>query len=253
VKITAWNIQNGGGNRIAGITESLAAVDADVCVLSEYTRGSSPRLASSLANHGYEYIAHTEPEGFWGGVLIASRTPLQPGSVNSCPSSDRWLHVVVEGSEVEICGAYIPNRERSDTEKAEYWEWLIEMGRGLLDRAVLVCGDFNTGLPNADYDGRALPSAELMQVMLDSGWVDVWRRDHPNDAQHSWWSAAGNGFRIDHAFASPSAARLCQQVHYVTEVNGRCVVHPSRAAHDCGLGPLSDHSMLVVELSTPGH
>jgi exonuclease III len=104
MKIAAWNIQNGGGNRIAGITEALADVGADVCVLSEYTRGSSGRLTSSLVDHGYEHIAHTEPEGFWGGVLIASRTALQVGPVDSCPSRDRWLHVLVEGSEVEICG-----------------------------------------------------------------------------------------------------------------------------------------------------
>ena len=167
---------------------------------------------------------------------------------------DRFgLHVFVEESEIEICGAYIPNRERSDIEKTEYWEWLVEIGQELLARPVIICGDFITGLLNADYVGRVLPGTELMKVMLDSPWVDVWCRDHPNDAERCWWSAAGNGFRIDHALASPAAALLCQEAHYVTEKNGRCMVHPSRAVHDCESGALSDHSMLVVEISTPRH
>jgi exonuclease III len=107
MKISVWNIQNGGGVRIAGITEALSLIGADVCVLSEYTRGSSARLISSLADHGYEHVVHTEPEGKWGGVLIACRSPLDL-AVDSCPSSDRWLRIAVEGLDVEICGAYIP-------------------------------------------------------------------------------------------------------------------------------------------------
>lgn len=104
-----------------------------MCACSASTHEASARLISSLADHGYEHVAHTEPDS--GGVLIASKTPLLIDVIDSCPSSDRWLHVAVEGFDVEICGAYIPNRERSRTENAEYWQWLIETGTGyLLDR-----------------------------------------------------------------------------------------------------------------------
>jgi exonuclease III len=61
MRIAAWNIQNGGGKRIEGISRALSDAQSDVCVLSEYTNASSQRLTMALQGRGYEHILHTEP------------------------------------------------------------------------------------------------------------------------------------------------------------------------------------------------
>jgi hypothetical protein len=51
MRVAAWNIQNGGGGRIGGISRALSDVQSDVCVLSEFTIASSQRLSSALKRH----------------------------------------------------------------------------------------------------------------------------------------------------------------------------------------------------------
>jgi exonuclease III len=248
MQVSAWNIQNGGGRRIEGIARALSESGSDVCVLSEYTNASSPRLIAALRSHGYEHVLHTEPENRWGGVLVASRFPLRVGDIAGCPSPDRWLHVVVEGCALQIGAAYIPNAERSHTEKSEYWKWLLGVGEKMVHRDAIICGDFNTGLPFEDENGKSLHCAEEMRQMLASQWTDLWRARHLKDRESSWWSNVGNGFRLDHAFGTTSIDSRCRSAEYLTVVNDQCVAHASRVHVDCEQKPLSDHSMLVVDL-----
>lgn len=248
MRIAVWNIQNGGGKRIGGISRALSDVGADVCVLSEYTNASSSRLTEALSGDGFGHILDTEPEGRWGGILVASRLPMTRGDVRDCPSPDRWLHVVIRTAELEIGAAYIPNAERCKTEKAEYWRWLLEIGPKLSSRSTMICGDFNTGLPLIDEDGMTLKCSGSMAHMLSSQWTDLWRMHHPGERESSWWSNAGNGFRLDHAFGSSTLVSRLRDASYVTEIGDQCVTHRSRKHEGCALKPLSDHSMLTLDV-----
>jgi exodeoxyribonuclease III len=247
MKVSAWNIQNGGGERIGGIARALFDAGTDVCVLSEYTNASSLRLIASLNSHGFEHVLHTQPEDRWGGVLVASRVPIRVGDIVDCPSPERWLHVIV-GNDLEIGAAYIPNAERSRIEKSEYWKWLLGAGDQLVQRDALICGDFNTGLPFVDEEGKTLLCSQEMSRMLDSQWTDLWRTSHPEERESSWWSNMGNGFRLDHAFGTNSIVKRCQSAEYITVINEQCIAHRSRAHEGCERKALSDHSMLVVDL-----
>jgi exonuclease III len=248
MRIAAWNIQNGGGKRIEGISRALSDAQSDVCVLSEYTNASSQRLTMALQGRGYEHILHTEPENRWGGILVASRLPMERGEIVDCPSPERWLHVVFESTGLEVGAAYIPNSERNMTEKSEYWRWLLDVGRDLVTRTAIICGDFNTGLPFVDENGETLKCSAQMSRMLDSQWTDLWRMTHPHDRDSSWWSNTGNGFRLDHAFGSPTLVSRSRGAQYVTLINDQCVAHASRTHNGCARKPLSDHSMLTIDL-----
>jgi exodeoxyribonuclease-3 len=69
--------------------------------------------------------------------------------------------------------------------------------------------------------------------------VDLWRREHGERREHTWFSSpgrtrAGRGFRIDHAFASRSVAERVTSCRYDHEVRER---------------GWSDHSLLVMDLA----
>jgi exonuclease III len=89
MRISAWNIQNGGGERIEGIVRALFEVNSDICVLSEFTDSSSRRVTTALNNVGYEHILHTNPERRWGGLLVASRLSIESREISDCPSPER--------------------------------------------------------------------------------------------------------------------------------------------------------------------
>jgi exodeoxyribonuclease III len=179
---------------------------------------------------------------------VASRFPMERGNIVDCPSPERWLHVILEGSGLEVGAAYIPNSERSKNEKFEYWNWLLDVGGELMSRSAIICGDFNTGLPYVDEKGKSLKCSAQMSQMLNSQWTDLWRMTHPHDRESSWWSNTGNGFRLDHAFGSPALVSRSCSAEYVTLVDDQCVAHESRNHVGCERKPLSDHSMLIVDL-----
>ena len=173
---------------------------------------------------------------------------MERGEIVDCPSPERWLHVLIKDAKIEIGAAYIPNAERSKTEKVEYWRWLLDAGEKLVSRTAIICGDFNTGLPYIDERGKTLQCADYMGLMLESQWTDLWRMFHPQDRASSWWSSVGNGFRLDHAFGSPTMAARCGGSEYVTMIEDQCVAHPSRIHDGCSQKALSDHSMLTIDV-----
>jgi exonuclease III len=103
-----------------------------------------------------------------------------------------------------------------------------------VDRNTLLVGDFNTGRHYLDEKGATYVSADYMDRIEAAGFQDLWRGRNPERREFSWFSQAGNGFRLDHAFASPSLAERLIHVGY------------SHGERESGV---SDHSALVAEFA----
>jgi exodeoxyribonuclease-3 len=100
-----------------------------------------------------------------------------------------------------------------------HMQTLIKSGR-----EVVICGDWNIAHKEADlknYKGNKknsgfLPEerAWLTTLFDEVGWVDVYRKLHPNttDECYTWWSNRGQayaknvGWRIDYQIATPAIA-----------------------------------------------
>lgn len=86
-------------------------------------------------------------------------------------------------------------------------EALIASGRA--GGVELIIGDFNTGDNNLDTTStrNPFPRPDLLAELVRSGYTDLWRDSHPEGREYSYYSLKNskpyNGFRIDHAFASP--------------------------------------------------
>ncbi len=90
---------------------------------------------------------------------------------------------------------------------------------------------------NQDEEGATFIAADRFAALSEQGWIDTWRAKHGSKREFSWFSAKGNGFRVDHAFASPSLAPRIVSVEYV---------HSSRE----GVAAPSDHSALTLEIDS---
>ena len=153
--------------------------------------------------------------------------------------AESWSRPLLEGLEdarhlwvteflgLRICGVYMP----MGSSKTPYWEAVIEAA-GDID---LFVGDFNTGSNgmDKDIDGAKFSSAEFMDEVSKAGLVDVWRIRHPDKGEYSWFSNSGNGFRIDHAFASPGMNSRITSCEYDQSPR---------------IEKLTDHAALLIEL-----
>jgi exodeoxyribonuclease-3 len=114
-------------------------------------------------------------------------------------------------------------------------------------REVVICGDWNIAHHNNDLknwrgnqkNSGFLPAERdwLSRVLDELGWVDVYRRLHPDttDACYTWWSNRGQayannvGWRIDYHIATPGIAAQAQQ----------CSIYKTQR--------FSDHAPLIID------
>ncbi len=74
------------------------------------------------------------------------------------------------------------------------------------------------------------------EALEEIGFVDSWRALYPKGRDYTWYSPAGNGFRLDYIWTSPSLAPLVRRVWH---------------DHEVRLALYSDHSTVVADLSVP--
>lgn len=230
MRILAWNIRQGGGARLATIAAALAQQDADVLVLSEYRGGDSgERLRAMLASIGYGHLSAPVPPAGRNGVLVAARQPLTEHAAFAEGLPEPYRLIAVEIGSLRLYGVYMPNLLK----KVPYWERLIEGLTAEAGREAIAVGDFNTCRAYLDEAGAIDATAHFMDKVEAAGFCDLWRRRNPETREFSWYSTRGNGFRIDHAFLSPSLAERVGNIRY---------------SHSERLARLSDHSALIVEV-----
>jgi Endonuclease/Exonuclease/phosphatase family len=63
MKLLIWNIQHGGGARMARIVEEIAAHDPDVIALTEYRAKPGVALCAGLRDRGWRtWVERRRPE-----------------------------------------------------------------------------------------------------------------------------------------------------------------------------------------------
>jgi exonuclease III len=235
MRVVALNVQHGGGRRTTAIVAALAAQQADVVVLSEFhPAGRGHALLDGLASLGLTHHASgTSPDPSQPNTVgIASRFPLvDAGPPIAEPlNGHRILEARIEG--IVIAGVYFPGL----APKVAFWRNVfLPYARERLAVQALVIGDWNTGSHYLDEAGATLSGAAEFESMSAMGWCDAWRSLNPDGREFTWYSNMphNNGFRLDHAFLSPSLTpRLLS----------------ARFEHETRRPGISDHSALVVDL-----
>jgi exonuclease III len=225
-----WNIRAGGGTRLVRIARSIAAHEADVLVLTEYRSGEAGRLLRAvLRDLGFTWFSPVEPPGIRNGVLIASRVKPHAAAHVTEHVPEPWRMLSATFGRLRLFGIYMPNLKA----KIPYWEALIETAGPHAEGRALAIGDFNTCRAYVDEPGAIDGTAFYLDRIQAAGFRDVWRDRYPKGREYSWYSHRGNGFRIDHAFASPLLAKRIGVIRYL---------------HEDRIAGLSDHSALLLEI-----
>lgn len=233
MKVVAWNIRFGANGRCAEVAADLVRRDPDVIVLSEYQQGTSSPLMLALGEAGWSHQVLSLPPLKYGGVAVASRTPLEHRTSSDAMKffDYRYLAVGVPAYDLELRGVYAPLHK--DPYPA-FWNGMLADLRTDADRATLVIGDFNAGESCIDSPSTDVFCSSYFTQLPGCGYQDLWRAANGADAREFTWLGPVNPYRLDHAFGTTRVA----------ERLSRCVYD-----HEVRTSGLSDHSLLSVELA----
>jgi exodeoxyribonuclease-3 len=237
LRILSWNIRQGGGRRLPCIAAAIERHQPDVVIVNELRERTSHGFVEELSRAGLPFAVHNEPAGFEYGILVASRAPLRR-LAESKPSTivRRSLLEVELSDEFTIGALYGP---MVTPQHGYFWDAVVEHAGHHRERSYLLIGDFNTCEAGVDCYKSPIAGSDQFLRLRDLGYCDLWRKHNPDHIEHTWFSFGRggvplNGFRIDHALATPALAQRATRCWYS---------HEERAQR------LSDHSIMLVEFS----
>jgi exodeoxyribonuclease-3 len=244
MKLLSWNIQHGGGTRLPRIIQAIISHEPDVIILTEFRNRPGAELCAKLKAAGWPYVESTNPTGIDNGICTISRTPMLRKRPCPAPSENaaRWLDIDFPEQGFGIAALHIlcsvpkvKDAVRGEA-KTRFWNAVLGAAEERLQEPFLFIGDFNTGAHRVDEPGRTFFCAEHFANLSALGCTDMWRHHNPATTEWTWYSkfkggAQGNGFRLDHAFATPSLAPR---------------VNVCRYSHKERVSGISDHSIMIL-------
>jgi exodeoxyribonuclease III len=242
MRLLSWNILAGGGARCDAIVRLLRRYDADIIALQETVPTRAPALCHVLRQDGYIHC-FTAPRGpKERGLCVLARIPLQRVAEPAPPQAGiyprGWLEVELVASSLRFAAVYGPAEGPAIP---AFWNAVAASLPRRAGAPFIMLGDFNAGASGIDADHYRFKAGQAFAGLTGSGLIDLWRREHGDRREHTWFSQpaarARRGFRIDHAFASPILADHVTSCRYDHEVRRR---------------GWSDHSLLVVDLAVAG-
>ena len=214
-----------------GFLDWLGAQDADVVCLQELKAHAGDLSDAMRAPGGYTgYFHHAEKKGYSGVGLYARRTPdrvVEGLGIADIDAEGRFLQL--DFGQLSVVSLYLPSGSSSEERqqiKFGFMERFLPHMENLRasGREVVICGDWNIAHKEIDLrnwksnqkNSGFLPEerAWMTRVLEGQGWVDVYRRLHPDttDACYTWWSNRGQawaknvGWRLDYQLATPGIA-----------------------------------------------
>jgi len=239
LRIVSLNLNGIRSAASKGVFDWLAASSADIFCLQELKAQLSDLSEQMRAPDGYRGWFHCAEKKGYSGVGIYSRhspAKISEGIGNAeFDAEGRYLRVDFDTlpHKLSVISLYLPSGSSSPERqeaKFRFMELFFPILKSLRaeGREIILCGDWNIAHKEIDLknwkgnikNSGFLPEerAWLTRVFDGAGWVDVYRKLHPEamgDA-YTWWSNRGQarvknvGWRIDYQIATPGIAAMAR-------------------------------------------
>lgn len=240
-----------------GFYDWLAEQHADLVCLQELKAQKTNLTEHMLQPPGYFGYFHYAAKKGYSGVGIYSTRPadnvIEGLGHADIDSEGRYLEA--QFGNLSVISLYLPSGSSGPDRQAVKFSVLDRFYphlHALLNsgREVVICGDWNIAHQAIDlknWRGNQKNSGFLPEerawfgnILNNQGWVDVYRRLHPDttDDCYTWWSNRGQawaknvGWRIDYQVATPGLAATAKN----------CSIYKDQR--------FSDHAPLVIDYDT---
>ncbi|AKA34231.1 exodeoxyribonuclease III [Flagellimonas lutaonensis] len=242
LKIISWNVNGIRAVAKKDFFENIEKLDPDILCLQE-TKAQDDEVKNVLSPMtGYEiHYNSADKKGYSGTALLSKKEPQGVKNDMGVPKHDSEGRVqCAEFDDFYLVNVYVPNsgQQLVRLDYRKIWDAdLLKYLKNLeATKPVIACGDFNVAhrpidLKNdkANYNktaGYTQIEIDGMDNFIASGFVDAFRKLHPDEVVYTYWSyrfkarERNVGWRIDYFLVSPSLMKKVRSVNIFSEVHG---------------------------------
>jgi len=212
-----------------GFFEWMLEQDADVVCIQE-TKAQEHQLGhDSFAPEGYHcFYEDAVRKGYSGTAIFTRHAPKRIVRGFGVPEfDDEGRYLEVQLGNLAVASVYLPSGSSGDHRQESKWRFLdafVPHLKRLRRRKAeyILCGDWNIAHREIDLknwkqnrkNSGFLPEerAWMDELFGRHGYVDAFRRLHPDREEYTWWSNRGRaweknvGWRIDYHVVTPGLA-----------------------------------------------
>ena len=225
IKLVSWNVNGLRAALKKDFFESLKHLNADICAIQETKLQEDQRTDEMIRWDSYEsYWSYSTVKKGYRGVAVY--TGLRPENVKNgigIPEFDDEGRILeLEYKNFTLFNIYFPNGQMSDERlsyKLDFYEKFFEYADSLKKKgkSLIITGDFNTAhneidlkhpAANKDRSGFLRIERDVLDKIVENGYVDTFRHFYPEVVKYSWWTYRFNarknnaGWRIDYFFVT---------------------------------------------------
>lgn len=224
-KIISWNVNGLRAVMKKDFKNIVTGLDPDILLLQETKLQEGQRTEEMIRLNDYaSFWAYAMVKKGYSGVAAYTReTPVSVRTDFGRPEFDGEGRVIeMDYGSFVLFNIYFPNGQMSEERlkyKLDFYDWFLEYAQGLRSKGkhLIITGDFNTAHneidlknpgPNAKRSGFLRIERDVLDRMVDMGYVDTFRYFYPDTVKYSWWSYRFNarknnaGWRIDYFFVT---------------------------------------------------
>lgn len=239
-----------------GLIPWLGTQHADIICLQELKAQATDMTAEMTGPLGYHgYFHYAEKKGYSGVGIYCKNKPdavIEGLGIPEFDSEGRYIEA--QFGKLSVVSLYLPSGSSGEERQAVKFKFLAAFMPHLQQlfnsgRDVLICGDWNIAHTEKDLknwrgnkkNSGFLPEerAWLTELFDQVGFVDVFRKLHPELEAYTWWSNRGQawakdvGWRIDYHIATAGIAATAKASEIYKEQR------------------FSDHAPLTIDYAYP--
>jgi exodeoxyribonuclease-3 len=222
LKIISWNVNGIRAIYKKNFINWFKSENADIVCVQETKADRAQFPKEVIEFEGYNFYCSSAEKKGYSGVAVWSK--IKPDSVNTnignkiFDSEGRILRL--DFKDFILFNIYFPNGGAS-LERLKYkmgfYDYLIEHLKQFKNRAVIICGDYNTAhfpidlarpKENEKVSGFMLEEREKLDALTLAGYIDTFRYFNKEPGNYTWWDyktaarSRNTGWRIDYFFVS---------------------------------------------------
>jgi exodeoxyribonuclease-3 len=233
VRIISINLNGIRSAFSKGLPDWLALQQADIVCLQELKAQAADMTQAMLCLHGYHgYFHYAEKKGYSGVGIYTKRKPdgvIEGLGIAEFDCEGRYIEV--QFGNLSVVSLYLPSGSSGEERQAVKFKFMQDFMPHMQQlqasgREIVLCGDWNIAHKEIDLknwrgnkkNSGFLPEERAWLTLLfdQVGFIDVFRKIHPELEAYTWWSNRGQawaknvGWRIDYHIATPGIASTAQ-------------------------------------------
>lgn len=243
ITIVSWNVNGIRAAGQKGFLDYLSTHRPEILCIQE-TKASVDVMDDRIANpSGYYSIWHSGVRKGYSGVgMLTTIKPddVQEGIGNS-KFDDEGRVIRAQFGNTMVFSVYFPNGQKDETRlqyKLDFYDYFFDQCAKFREAgfSVVVGGDFNTAhhpidlanpKQNENYSGFLPVERAWMDRLVDMGYIDTYRKFHPDtEGAYSWWTyrfgarKRNIGWRIDYFWVDAAIAPRLTDAFIQSDIHG---------------------------------